>query len=53
MRLLDDMGVDVPISVEIISPDHHARPLAEAARRAHDSTRAVLERARSVREGTS
>jgi sugar phosphate isomerase/epimerase len=47
VRLLDDIGVDVPVSVEIISPEHAARPLAEAARRAHDTTRAVLARARS------
>ena len=46
VRLLDELGVDAPLSVEIISPEHHARPLVEAARRAHDATRAVLARAR-------
>jgi sugar phosphate isomerase/epimerase len=52
IRFLDAMGVDVPVSVEMISPDHHSRPLAEAASRAHDATRAVLQRARSVRGAT-
>jgi len=47
IRLLDEMGVQAPLSVEIISPEHHARPLAEAARAAHDATRAVLARART------
>src|SRR5262249_43031356 len=46
VRLLDDIGVQAPLSVEIISPEHHARPLLEAARQAHDTTRAVLTRAR-------
>jgi sugar phosphate isomerase/epimerase len=46
VRLLDGMGVEAPLSVEIIAPDHHARPVVEAARRAHDATRAVLARAR-------
>ena len=46
VRLLDDMGVRAPTSVEIISPAHHALPVDEAARRAHDATRAVLRRAR-------
>jgi len=38
----DDLGVQAPISVEIISPEHHALPLTEAAQRNHDATRAVL-----------
>jgi sugar phosphate isomerase/epimerase len=46
VRLLDTMGVDAPVSVEIISPEHAARPASEAARAAHDATRAVLARAR-------
>jgi sugar phosphate isomerase/epimerase len=46
VRLLDEIGVHAPISVEIISPEHHALPVAEAARRAADSTRAVLATAR-------
>ena len=46
VRLLDELGVQVPLSVEIISPQHHARPVDEAARSAHDAARAVLARAR-------
>ena len=34
------------VAVEIISPEHHARPLREAAGSAHDAARAVLSRAR-------
>ena len=46
VRLLDDMGIQVPLSVEIISPQHHARPLDEAARGAYDAACALLARAR-------
>ena len=46
VQLLDGMGVEAPVSVEIIAPDHHARPVDEAARRAYEATRAVLTRAR-------
>ena len=46
IRLLDDLGVSAPISVEIIAPDFHALPVEEAAQRATDATRAVLARAR-------
>jgi len=46
VRVLDDMGVATPLSVEIIAPDHHALPIDVAAQRAHDTTRAVLARAR-------
>jgi sugar phosphate isomerase/epimerase len=46
VRLLDEMGVKAPLSVEIISPEHAARPVVEAARRAHDTARAVVARAR-------
>ena len=46
IRLLDEIGVQAPISVEVISPEQAARPVAEAARLAHDTTRSVLARAR-------
>ena len=46
VRLLDDMGVEAPLSVEIISPEHATLPVADAARRAHDAARAVVSRAR-------
>jgi len=46
VRLLDTMGVDAPVSVEIISPEHAVRPASEAARAAHDATCAVLAHAR-------
>ena len=45
LMLARDAGVDTPVSVEIMSTEHHALPVAEAARRAYDSSRAVIERA--------
>src|SRR5215510_12509028 len=47
VRMLDEIGVQAPVSVEIISTEQQARPLAEAARLAHDTTRAVLAQARA------
>lgn len=47
IRLLDDMDVQAPISVEIISPEQHALSLTEAAERSHDATRAVLMQGRT------
>jgi hypothetical protein len=38
--------VTAPISVEIISPEQQARSLIEAARLAHDTSRAVIAAAR-------
>ena len=46
IRMLDEIGVNAPVSVEILSDEQRARPLDEAARLAHDTTRAVLARAR-------
>lgn len=46
IRLLDEIGVRAPISVEILSPEHHALPLGEAARQAYQATRKVLAAAR-------
>ena len=46
IQLLDGMDVQAPLSVEIISPEQQARPVAEAAKVAHDSTRALLATAR-------
>ena len=46
VALLDESGAPAPKSVEILSTEHQALPLAEAARRAHDSTRAVVDAAR-------
>lgn len=51
IRLLDEIGVQAPISVEVISPEQAARPVAEAARLAHDTTRSVLARARGSSRG--
>ena len=45
LLLLRDAGVEAPISVEVMSTEHYALPAAEAARRAYDSTRWVLDRA--------
>jgi sugar phosphate isomerase/epimerase len=47
VALLDDAGVDVPLSVEVLNPDHWALPVAEAARRAYDATRQVVDAARA------
>jgi sugar phosphate isomerase/epimerase len=47
IRLLDDGGAQGPLSVEVMSPEHHALPVEEAARRAFASTRAVVTAARS------
>jgi sugar phosphate isomerase/epimerase len=47
VRMLDTLGVHAPISVEIISTEQQARPLAEAAQRAYDTTRLVLTHART------
>lgn len=42
VRLLADMGVRAPISLEVCSADLWAAPAAEAARRAADAMRSVL-----------
>jgi sugar phosphate isomerase/epimerase len=44
--VLDDAGASAPISVEICSAEHFALPVDEAAHRAYDSTRRVLDDAR-------
>jgi sugar phosphate isomerase/epimerase len=49
IQMLDEMGVNAPISVEILSDEQRARGLGEAARLAHDTTRAVLAQARKRR----
>ena len=46
IRLLDEIGVQAPISVEIISPELQELPIEEAARIAHDTSRDVINRAR-------
>lgn len=45
LRLLDGMGVEAPLGVEVLSDAMSALPPAEAARRAAEATRAVLARA--------
>jgi len=47
MRVLDDMGVEAPVSVEVMSTEMQALPVDEVAHLAHDTTRAVLDAARS------
>jgi sugar phosphate isomerase/epimerase len=49
VRLLDELGVAAPISVEIFSTEHQGLDIAEAARRAHDTSRAVIAKARQGR----
>jgi sugar phosphate isomerase/epimerase len=46
VRLMDELGVNAPISVEIISPEQQEMPIAQAARVAHDTSAAVIARAR-------
>jgi sugar phosphate isomerase/epimerase len=48
IRTLDAIGVDAPFSVEVISTEQQARPVLDAARRAHDTTQAVLHQARAA-----
>jgi sugar phosphate isomerase/epimerase len=45
LMLARDAGVEAPVSVEVMSTEHYALPVAEAARRAHDTARAVVDRA--------
>lgn len=47
--LLDGIGVTAPISVEIISPEQQARSVLDAAKMAHDTSRAVVAQARGKR----
>ncbi len=46
IQMLDQMGVDAPFSIEILSIEQRNRGVMEAARAAHDSSRAVIDRAR-------
>ena len=46
--LLDEMGVRAPWTTEILSDEQNARPTAEAARLAYETTRRVLAEARST-----
>ena len=47
IRLLDEIGVVAPLSVEILSTEHRALSVDDAARAAYDSTRAVVTAARA------
>jgi sugar phosphate isomerase/epimerase len=42
LRLLDEIGVTAPVTVEILSDEQNARPTDEAARVAIEATRAVM-----------
>jgi sugar phosphate isomerase/epimerase len=50
LRLLDEMGVAAPVTVEILSDEQNARPTDEAARVAIAATLAVMQEA-GFREG--
>jgi sugar phosphate isomerase/epimerase len=52
IQMLDEIGVNAPVSVEILSDEQRSRPLTEAARLAYDTTRAVFDRARQPRANT-
>jgi sugar phosphate isomerase/epimerase len=45
LLLTRDAGVEAPISVEVMSTEHYALPVEEAARRAYVSTRRIIDRA--------
>jgi sugar phosphate isomerase/epimerase len=47
LRMIEDMGVDTPVSIEVISTALQALPAAEAARRMREGFLAVLAEARS------
>jgi sugar phosphate isomerase/epimerase len=47
VRLMDEIGVAAPYAIEVISDEQTALPANEAARRAFETTTAVLKRARS------
>jgi sugar phosphate isomerase/epimerase len=49
IRMLDEMGVNAPVSVEILSEEQRSRTLDEAAQLAHDTSRAVFDQARERR----
>lgn len=46
IKLLDEIGVEAPVSVEILSPEQQGCHVNEAARMAHDASRGVIARAR-------
>ncbi len=46
IKLLDEIGIEAPVSVEILSPEQQGYPVIEAARLAHDASRGVIARAR-------
>lgn len=45
LLLARDAGVEVPVSVEVMSTEHYALPVEEAARRAYVTTRRIIDRA--------
>lgn len=45
LRLLDDLGIDAPVTVEILSDEQNARSTDEAARVAIEATRALMQEA--------
>jgi sugar phosphate isomerase/epimerase len=47
LGILNDAGAPGPKSVEILSSENQALPVREAAQRAHDATRAVIDAART------
>jgi sugar phosphate isomerase/epimerase len=46
IRVLDEGGATAPVSVEICAADHFALPVDEAARRAYNTTKLVVDEAR-------
>ncbi len=51
IRALDDIGVEAPLSAEILCSEIQEMPVADAARRTYDSLRAVVDQARSGAPG--
>ena len=52
IQMLDEIGVNTAVSVEIFSDEQGARTLEDAARLAHDTTLALFERAGRRRTDT-
>lgn len=48
VRLIDELGIQAPICVEVIADDQNALRLEEASRRAYETSRRVLDAARSA-----
>jgi hypothetical protein len=53
IKILDEIGSDMPFTVEVISYDHEHLPPSVFLRIVHDATRKVLHEARGAAVGDS